>query len=643
MTVSLASHPVKNLTPHDIEQLLSDASLFAARLQLFVCSALVWLIFIFGAMANAVPPLIPTLLLCGWLVVATVALNHLARHGGVEFLTGPLPGRLALLGTILTVVLAALLARDAGGDFFMVYFFPVAVAATYYGWRGGIACAALGALTYVLLALSLTGVATGALLSFLAWRVLFLFALGGAVGIAAQGQVALVGELQAAYANLERTVQALQAARAALARRVDEAGTLAAVGRALTSTLDPEAVLRMVLEQVESLLDAEAVTLMRLDPATNELVFEIPLGRRADRLRGYRLPVGRGIAGWVAQTGAPVRVDEAALDRRHFAQVDRESGFHTTSILCVPLSCRERVTGVIEVMNKRSGTFTAEDENLLTAIGQWAAIALENARLYRDLQESVKELERAQERLLRTERVRALGELANGVAHDFNNLLTIILTEAQLLSARLAGQDESGSAERIERAGREAAQVVRRMQDYAGVQREAPTEIVELDELVYEAVEMTRPRWRSVATLDLRVEPVGAVIGHPAGLREVLTNLVFNALEARVDRRDCRLTLATRREAARWAVVTVEDNGCGIPPDALAHIFEPYYTTKLHGTGLGLSIAQGIVQRHGGEIRVTSPILQSGQGSGGTRFEIYLPLASRAERPAPLAAHPASG
>ncbi len=631
--VTLPPRPPTELSPEAIKRRLRLAILFAARLQLFVSSALVWLIFIFSAVPNGIPPLVPTVVLSAWIVTTTLVLSYLAVRGDLRFLTGPLPGRVALFTTTLTVLLATFLIRDLVGDFYLIYFFPVAVATIYYGLRGGIPTSLLCGASYALLLFGLNGSALNpALFSLIAGRVVFLFALAATIGVSAEGHLALTRELRNAYLDLQTTARNLESIQNNLARRVEEAATLDRIAREFTATLDAQRVLRLVLEQVESTMGAEASTLMTLDTQTSELVFQIPMGSKADQLQGYRLPVGQGVAGWVAQHARPLRVDDAEHDARYSQSVDQASGFHTRSILCVPMQLQERVTGVIEVMNKKVGCFNDDDERLLTSVAQWAAIAIENARLYQDLARSMDELKKAQEQLVRAERLRALGEMAGGVAHDFNNLLTIILAESQLLSTQPHAEREQRSLERIEKAASDAAQAVRRIQEYSRVRRDTPQQVVEINELLQEIVEITRPRWEPLARVETQLQPAGAVAGNPAELREVLTNLIFNAVDARVPGHDCRIVIRSERENADWANISVEDNGSGIPPEVRTHIFDPYFTTKSHGTGLGLSVAYGIIARHGGEIHVASPLhFENGNGSaaGGTRFDIRLPLTNR--------------
>ncbi len=614
-------------TVQEIEGRLRHVMLFGARLQLFFSSALVWLIFIFSTLPGGVPPLLPTLALISWLVGVTLVLSFIALRSRPDFLTGPVPGRVALVTTIVTVLLSTLLARDSNGDFYLVYFFPIVVASVYYGLRGGLATAFLASLSYLFLILVLNGTSPAEIfITPLLGRMLYLFALAGALGVGTEGHLALIKELQHAYRELSSAARELETTRATLARRVEEAESLALVAREFTSTFDTEQVLRLVLRQVQRIMHAEAATLMLVDEARRELVFRIPVGSKRPELEGYRLPIGQGIAGCAAETGQPVRVDDASQDARHFKQVDLQSGFETRTILCVPMKHKDRVIGVIEVLNKTDGPFTEQDTQLLGEFAKWAAIALENAKLYQDLQLSMTDLQKVHEQMVRSEPLRALGQMAGGIAHDFNNLLTIILAEAQVLRSSPQDENDIISLQRIEQAARDASETVRRIQDYTRARKDVPRQKIDLDQLIREAVEITRPRWNSVARVIVQLQSQARILGDPVELREVMTNLIFNAVDARKDNCACNIVVATRRADSLWALITVEDNGTGIPQDVQAHIFDPYFTTKPEGTGLGLSVARGIITAHGGDIRVTSPLTIGDEGETGTRFGIRLPI-----------------
>jgi CheY-like chemotaxis protein len=171
----------------------------------------------------------------------------------------------------------------------------------------------------------------------------------------------------------------------------------------------------------------------------------------------------------------------------------------------------------------------------------------------------------------------------------------------------------------------DGAQMVRRIQEFTRVRRTRPFQSVDLNEIVEAVVKVTRCRWRDIAqakgvTYDIRVEttPLPPIAGDPVELREALTNLVLNALDAMPA--GGRLTLTTGREGTRVRC-TVEDTGVGMADEVRRRVFEPFFTTKgQKGSGLGLSVAYGVVARHGGDIEC-----ESRPGTGST-FTIRLPV-----------------
>jgi GAF domain-containing protein len=160
----------------------------------------------------------------------------------------------------------------------------------------------------------------------------------------------------------------------------------------LNSLLNLPELLGAIIEAVAPLLDAETGSLLLLDETTNELTFEVATGAQGERLREMRVPADRGIAGWVLQHGVAAVVEDVAADPRFYGQIDASSGFETRSMLALPLLIRDRPIGVIEIVNKRgAGGFTARDQELAVAFAAQAAVAIDNARLYRELADAVVE------------------------------------------------------------------------------------------------------------------------------------------------------------------------------------------------------------------------------------------------------------
>ncbi|HET6669925.1 MAG TPA: ATP-binding protein [Pyrinomonadaceae bacterium] len=228
-----------------------------------------------------------------------------------------------------------------------------------------------------------------------------------------------------------------------------------------------------------------------------------------------------------------------------------------------------------------------------------------------------------------SDKLRAVGELAAGVAHNLNNSLTVIQGRAQLLMMRTSDEAVAKSLKIITSAVEEGAQTLRRILEFA--RRDSAKEFapVDISDLLISSIEIARPKWQSKsakATIEVKTECSGPVyvMGELAELREVVLNLIFNAVDAMPD--GGLIEIGTRAEIESGCF-WVADNGCGMPPETAARIFEPFFTTKgKSGTGLGLSASHGIITRHNGEILVVS---EPGEG---TRFEVRLPLCEKSER-----------
>jgi PAS domain S-box-containing protein len=229
--------------------------------------------------------------------------------------------------------------------------------------------------------------------------------------------------------------------------------------------------------------------------------------------------------------------------------------------------------------------------------------------------------------LHQAEKLTALGQLAGGIAHDFNNLLQAILGYAQLMKQNPTNAELiERSLTVVESAAMDGSETVRRIQQFARLRPDEQFVQVEINQIVQDAVAITRPRWeeniaRESRALELRLDlQAGALMqGRPAALSEVLTNLILNAMDAMPT--GGTLTIATRHAPGRDIRVTVCDTGVGMPETIRQRIFEPFYSTKGEaGSGLGLSMAYSIVRRHGGEIHVDS------EPGAGTTFTLTFPI-----------------
>lgn len=183
-------------------------------------------------------------------------------------------------------------------------------------------------------------------------------------------------------AELERELAAERQARQALVE----------TSVRLNSLLNLPELLTTIMTSATELLEAETSSLMLLDEDTGELTIEVATGGPAEGVKELRVPAGEGIAGWVLRHKQPAIVDDAANDPRFYQQIDRASGFQTRSMLAVPLTLRDKPIGVVEIINKRGGArFTPRDQELAAALAAQAAVAVDNARLYRRLADALVE------------------------------------------------------------------------------------------------------------------------------------------------------------------------------------------------------------------------------------------------------------
>ena len=244
---------------------------------------------------------------------------------------------------------------------------------------------------------------------------------------------------------------------------------------------------------------------------------------------------------------------------------------------------------------------------------------------FRGIARDITNRKRIEEQLSQAEKLRAVGEMASGVAHDFNNALAAILGNTQLLLYTAQDEELKETLKIIEKVAKDSGQTVRRLQDFT--RKPVPQELfkVDINSIVKDSIEITKPKWKDEAqSRGVRIEIVSNLedipfaSGSASELREVFTNMIFNAIEAMHEGGKVEIRTFKKR---RDIFTQISDTGVGIAEEAKKRIFEPFFTTKpFTNTGLGLSMSYGIVKRFGGEIEVESKVGQ------GTTFTIILPI-----------------
>ena len=290
-------------------------------------------------------------------------------------------------------------------------------------------------------------------------------------------------------------------------------------------------------------------------------------------------------------------------------------------------------------------------KNLLGARTLHQALQNQNAALEdkvrqrtKDLEDTLSELRATQHQRVQQERLRALGEMSSGVAQDFNNQLTVLLGYSDLLLLNNA-QMLGGRAlavryvQSLRAAAQESARIVGRLKEFSR-RREAEDVFlpINLPKLVRETAEVTQPKWRNQARAEgrqvavrLELDPVADVPGNAAELREVVTHLIFNAVDAMPE--GGMITLRTRPADEGGVLLEVVDAGIGMSDEIRRRCLEPFFTTKDHapGAGMGLSVVYGIIERHEGTLEIeTAP-------GRGTTMRVRLPVPAPAVEGLPAA------
>jgi signal transduction histidine kinase/ActR/RegA family two-component response regulator len=257
-----------------------------------------------------------------------------------------------------------------------------------------------------------------------------------------------------------------------------------------------------------------------------------------------------------------------------------------------------------------------------------AAHAEEVERHVAELSHYIEEQKRIREQFSQIEKMSALGELASGVAHDFNNTLAGILGRAQLLLDAKDPKKIENGLNIIIKTAKDGAKTVKRIQDFARQRRDHDFQLVDVRQLLFDVGEITRPVWKNRAeaanihiNLHMRCPAALMIMGDESEMREVLVNLVFNAVDAMP--RGGTLDMSAREEN-QSIEISVRDTGIGMTEETRLRVFDPFFTTKDKlGMGLGLAVSYGIIRRHEGTVDVES---QSGTG---TTFRIRLPISNR--------------
>ena len=386
------------------------------------------------------------------------------------------------------------------------------------------------------------------------------------------------------------------------------------VNKFISSIDNLEELLNLIMQEAAAAVEAEASCIALYDPEDNRLHIKFASGEGSEGIRHLSQPIEQGILGAAAATSTFVLVEDAQHDPRWDPTNDRITGFTTRTILATPIRRREKLLGVLEVINKRGDPrFTEIDGRLLEVVANQAAIAIENARLF--------------EEMVQTEQLSVIGRMASSIIHDLKKPMSVIRGFAELLASPDMDADKRKTfsdliMEDVDR----FLSMTQELLDYSRGNISLQPKEVQLGEWLenvmdYLRVDMEASKVAMVTSLDYK----GPVYIDPDRMRRVVINIAGNATDAMPD--GGTLTVSTLRAGDHWEL-HLQDTGSGIPEELRPRIFEPFVTSgKDHGTGLGLAIAREIVRGHGGEIRVDSRVAEEETGRPpGSAFLIRMPF-----------------
>jgi len=387
----------------------------------------------------------------------------------------------------------------------------------------------------------------------------------------------------------------------------------------LAAILDIDILLHGIVEAARELTECEAASLLIYDPKDNHLYFQAATDLLAEGLGGTAVPTDNSIAGWIFIHNKHLLVDDVLQDPRFFREVDVLTRFQTQSILGVPMQTKDKTIGVIEAINKEHGKFSQEDRKLLETLAAQSAIFIENTALFQQ------------------------NDIVAEMVHELRTPLTALTAVANLLQRQdLPEQQRLSLAQTLHV---EVNRLNGMTTDFLELSRLETgrsrfyREPVHLGGLIEECLQIIKAQAEEEAILfDVHLDrSIPPVQGDRNRLKQVLLNLLTNAIK--YTNPGGKVTIRLKQKT-KSILLTIEDNGRGIPEESLPFIFDKFYRVPQReadapGTGLGLAIAKRIVESHGGTINVESQVDQ------GSTFFFFLPSDSgRRMETKPLKSHP---
>ena len=438
-------------------------------------------------------------------------------------------------------------------------------------------------------------------------------------------------DLEAEIAERKRTEAALQ-------DQFTRTKLLNHITHAISERQDLESVLYVVLRQLEDHLAVD-LGLVCLFVRTEETL-NIAALRLKNPLLAGKLDLREGMVMSLDQTGLRVcKHGEAVLTPDTYKSPallsERFAAAGFRSAAAIPLLVDGKLFGTL-VVSRLTEAFTPSECEFLYTLSEHVALAAHQAQLHAELEKAYNDLRQTQQTVMQQERLRALGQMASGIAHDINNALSPIVGFADLLVRGETGLSATGQKylQYIKTAGEDITHIVARLREfYRPRDSKEALQSLNINDLARQVIDMTRPRWRDIpqnrgVMIEMRTDfdaNLASLVGIESELREALTNLILNAVDAIATGGaiSVRTRVGSRGSSDRPTHVLIEvgDTGIGMSEETRRRCLEPFYSTKgKRGTGLGLAMVYGVMERHGGQIEI-----ESEQGKG-TVIKLILPI-----------------
>lgn len=386
-------------------------------------------------------------------------------------------------------------------------------------------------------------------------------------------------------------------------RDINKLTQLVDAAKTVNSTLDLDELLTVILETALRGVDADRGTVYLIDEAKGELWSKVLTG--ADLVE-IHLPLGKGIAGHVGATGEIVNIPDAYQDPRFNPEFDQKTGYRTKTILCMPMKDKDdKVVGVFQLLNRKKGTFTYDDQSFIDALSIHAAIAIENARL-------------AQE-MVKSERLSSIGQMASAIIHDIKNPMGTIRVYAQVMKKKSGNEEATKLADEMIRQVDRLVSMLQEILDFSrGVSATNFEEVALGDVMEGLLAFIEKDLVKNNITLIKDLKYTGPIVMDADKMTRVLYNIASNARDAMPKGGSLTVTTELMDGEIHFSF---KDTGTGMPPEIKAKIFEPFVTYgKKHGTGLGMAIVKKVIDDHMGRIEIDSEM------GKGTTMRLILPL-----------------